>query len=571
MKLKRLFVMLAMASISLNASAAAPPNKFVGILYETWFNYIQNSGAFSTYPVMQPNQWMYWGEPAVGYYKSDDPSIINMHATQLAGAGVDFILIDYSNNNIDNSDLNGPLPALLQIYQQRLQAGTPTPRIAFLTSSANGGVLKLWQQVYSKYGSSIFFNDAGKPLLLSDNCNVDGAANFSCKETHGLLDSTATWSFLERSPQPLVLNAGWPEQMAVSPAQQVDYMSDVATAHGRSWDSSANSNTGPDRQNYSDQWTRVDSTSPTFVLINSWNQWASINFSGNFTDEYDEQFSTDIEPQLGGHGDNYLVATGQRIARYKANAPNLYFRDADTGLWTIKFGRNGQAFSGSNFSNTFAWAAGANYQPFVGDFNGDGDTDIGLRDTTTGKWYFAFSNHAGYYNNTLDFDWVAGTQYQAVVGDFNDDGLIDIALRDATDGSWHFAFSDGKGNFSNTRGFTWLAGAQYQPVAGDFNGDGRTDIALRDATTGIWYFAYFDGVSSYDNVTTFQWVAGANYQPIVGDFDCDGKEDIGLRDTNTGKIYLANALGSMRFDNYTTIPWKAGSGISISGDPLQCR
>lgn len=572
MKLKSLFLSSVIAFVPYSVSATAPANKFVGILYETWFNPIVSGGIPATYPsIPSSGAWMYWGQPALGYYRSDDTSVINTHATQIAGAGIDFILIDYSNDNIDNAGLNGPLSTLLQVYQQRLQAGTPTPKIAFLTSSSNGEVAKLWQQVYSSYSAAIFFNYADKPLLLSDNCNVAGASNFLCKETHGLQDRTDTWSFLEHTPQPVMLNAGWPEQIAVSPAQQTDYMSDTATAHGRSWLASSNSNTGPDGQNYLDQWARADQTSPTFVLINSWNQWAAINFSGNFTDEYNEQFSSDIEPQLGGHGDSYLTSTSQQVAKFKANGANLYLRDANTGVWTIKFGRKGQSFSATNFSNTFTWAAGSNYQPIVGDFNNDGDTDIGLRDTTTGTWHFAFSNHAGYYNNTLDFQWATGAQYQAIVGDFNDDGLTDIALRDTTTGTWYFAFSNGQGYFNNTRSFTWLAGAQYQPVVGDFNGDGRTDIALRDTTSGKWYFAYFDGNSSYGNVTTFSWAAGGNYEPFVGDFDCDGRLDIGLRDTSTGNIYLANALGSTQFANYTSVPWVAGSNISISGDPLQCR
>lgn len=571
MKSLALFAVGVFAAISSNASAAAAPNKYVGVLYETWFNAILDSGSPVTYPTIPSTGWMYWGQPALGNYKSDDPSVINTHANQLANAGIDFVAIDYSNDNIDTPDLNAPLSTVLQVYQQRLQAGIGTPRVVFLTSSSHGEVSKLWQQVYSVYSSNIFFNYAGKPLLLSDNCNVSGAANFTCRETHGLQNSSSTWSFLEHTPQPVVLQSGWPEQIAVSPAQQTTFMSNTSTAHGRSWLTSSSTNSGPQGQNYADQWTQADQMSPTFVLIDSWNQWAALNLGGNFTDEYNEQFSSDIEPQQGGHGDTYLTLTSQRVSRYKGNAANLYLRDASSGLWTMKFGRKGLAFAATNFSNTFSWAAGSNFQPIVGDFNNDGDTDIGLRDAQSGIWYFAFSNHNGYYNNTLNFSWAAGTNFQPVIGDFNDDGLTDIAMRDVNDGTWYFAFSNGQGYFNNTRNFKWLAGAQYQPVVGDFNGDGMTDIALRDATTGIWYFAYFDGNASYVNVSTFSWVPGANYQPFVGDFNCDGKLDIGLRDSITGNIYLANALGSMAFDNHSNIPWIAGANIAISVDPLQCK
>ncbi len=41
---------------------------------------------------------MPWGTPSRGFYKSDDPMIIRAHAEELVGAGLDFIVIDWSND-----------------------------------------------------------------------------------------------------------------------------------------------------------------------------------------------------------------------------------------------------------------------------------------------------------------------------------------------------------------------------------------------------------------------------------------------------------------------------------------
>jgi hypothetical protein len=53
-------------------------------------------------------------------------------------------------------------------------------------------------------------------------------------------------------------------------------------------------------------------------------------------------------------------------------------RDANTGIFFIK---HGPSF-GDQIS--YQWVAGANYQVFAADFDGDGVADIGLRDSATG-------------------------------------------------------------------------------------------------------------------------------------------------------------------------------------------
>lgn len=84
-------------------------NDLVSICYSTWFNPIvaksgSASGIYNITEILAGNgQWgpenafHFWGEPAVGYYRSDDKSVIRTHMTQLAEAGVDFIIIDNTN------------------------------------------------------------------------------------------------------------------------------------------------------------------------------------------------------------------------------------------------------------------------------------------------------------------------------------------------------------------------------------------------------------------------------------------------------------------------------------------
>jgi FG-GAP-like repeat len=221
----------------------------------------------------------------------------------------------------------------------------------------------------------------------------------------------------------------------------------------------------------------------------------------------------------GGFGNLYLQKMTAQIPIYKRNSPDLYFYNSTEGKWYFKEGRGGQQFGSANFTHSFLWpgpGGGALYQPVVGDFNDDGKVDIGVRRTDTGTWYFAFSDGLGNYFNTRNFSWAAdgaGVTFQPIVGDFNGDGKTDIGLRRADTGTWYFAFFDGVGNYFNTRNFNWGgdgAGITYQPTVGDFDCDGRTDIGLRRADTGINYLANFDGGSQYFNY------ANNNYAGYIG-------------------------------------------------------
>jgi len=156
-------------------------------------------------------------------------------------------------------------------------------------------------------------------------------------------------------------------------------------------------------------------------------------------------------------------------------------------LW---LGNGDGTFNAAGQSQSAAFAAVAGYQPYLGDFNGDGKMDI-LWDQydpygrSTGQrilWlsagdgtFYVYPNPGG-LNGTL-----AG--YIAVVADFNGDGIADV-LWSQSDGNglstgarvlWQ---SNGNGNFSVFPNFGGQDGTLvgYVPYVGDFNGDGKADV-----------------------------------------------------------------------------------------------
>ena len=73
------------------------------------------------------------------------------------------------------------------------------------------------------------------------------------------------------------------------------------------------------------QWERALQVDPQFIFITSWNEWIAMRlpeFNGRrepvmFVDQYTQEYSRDIEPMKGGHGDDYYYQLVSYVRRYK--------------------------------------------------------------------------------------------------------------------------------------------------------------------------------------------------------------------------------------------------------------
>ena len=141
-------------------------------------------------------------------------------------------------------------------------------------------------------------------------------------------------------------------------------------------------------------------------------------------------------------------------------------------------------------ANFAGWAQIPDVKVHVGDFSGDGRADLAL--TGGAGWAtipVASPNGDGSFTvsnvNAPEFAaWAQDPDVKVHVGDFNGDGRTDLALTGGA--GWAtipVAFSNGDGTFTvtnhNADDFpTWAQSANVKVVVGDFNGDGRTDLAL---------------------------------------------------------------------------------------------
>ena len=315
----------------------------ISICYSVWFDYILGSGTEPVtdwYNVTEVQaglkEWgpspafHYWAKPAQGYYRSSDVNVIRTHMTQLYAAGVDFIILDHTNLHngyLDNADLkkrmiDDPMTALFDTIMEMRAEGLGTPYVVVWCGDNDG---RLYQYLYDSYYNVEKWRDCfvywdGKPLLLTthtrpENFPLKDADIFTVRSMWGLgVDfEGGQWSYLNVYNYGRVTNGadGKPEQIGVAVAAQETYMSE-STAHGRKGGTY-----------WYCQWYYAFEVHPKIVTLTWWNEWTvqRIEISPGkfiFTDNYNQEYSRDIEPMEGGHGDQYYQWLKQYIAHYKA-------------------------------------------------------------------------------------------------------------------------------------------------------------------------------------------------------------------------------------------------------------
>lgn len=331
----------------------ADKKDLVSICYSTWFNPVINEhpdkngdGVPDVKNISEilagkgewggEGEFHYWGKPALGYYRSDDKKVIRTHMKQLSDAGIDFIIIDNTNANLSWDDpgtdhgsgtywhnmVTEPTVALLDTIVEMRAKGEKTPYVTFWCKDwdvVNNLLEKYvkdpkYEDCFVYWGGKPFFIMVGKPD--TDNVKV------AWKPMWGLREEKGEWSFLQKENKPNYDKDGNVEQMCVCVAMQQTYMSNTKTATGR--------NGG---KTFWKQWQNAFKYRPKIITITWWNEWVAQRLPDNqnppvyqFTDNYNQEFSRDIEPMEGGHGDQYYRWMCEYIKAYKAGkeCPELH-------------------------------------------------------------------------------------------------------------------------------------------------------------------------------------------------------------------------------------------------------
>jgi len=332
-------------------------DKFVGMFYFLWLGQHGTGGPYDITQIIANNAnamsnvnsppwgaygvFHHWGQSQFGYYLSNDTYVIRKDAQMMSDAGIDTIIFDVSNGFTYKDNYM----TLLQEYTNIRNSGGKTPKVAFLCpfGDPTAVVQQLYDDLYGKglYSDLWFSWDNGKPLILADPSYFSGNPTlrdfftFRKDQPSYFQGPTAAnqWGWLEVYPQhsfnsSTITN----EQVTVGVGQNavgtsLGSMSQPG-ARGRSFHNGSEPSAPYPSEfgyNFAEQWGRALEIDPKFVFVTGWNEWVAMRFDSFagytapniFVDQFSQEFSRDIQPMMGGLGDNYYYQLVNYIRRYK--------------------------------------------------------------------------------------------------------------------------------------------------------------------------------------------------------------------------------------------------------------
>ncbi len=326
-------------------------------------------------------QYFFWDKPIFDYYINTDEYVVREQAELLADAGVDVIFFDCTNGTFV---WEPAYETVFKVFEEARAQGVKTPQIAFMMNF--GGAQDTATQLEYVYKDiykpgryeDLWFKWDGKPLVLARKKSTTYAGDMStelrkfftfryCNPSYYTQDqpiSQGQWGWCSVYPQTKygVRDDGSVEQMTVSVAQNAsdnggpiamnDYRGGV---YGRGYAKGDYSYTytyqGQEIKvdkntqdaylyglNFQQQWDYAMSVDPDFIFITGWNEWVAIrqqSWQGTtnaFADQYNAEFSRDVEPSDGVLKDFFYYQMVDNIRKFKGVGKNPY-SGTDAGVY----------------------------------------------------------------------------------------------------------------------------------------------------------------------------------------------------------------------------------------------
>lgn len=297
--------------------------------------------------------------PLVGRYDSFNAQVIRQHCLWLVDAGIDFLLVDWSNNLWGKQHWSERGPGVDELIRATDQLfvtlagmrreGIPVPRVTLLLGLNNGPATTVgalseeMRWVYARYARNPRFHDlwldyeqkplivlfnGGGPRYLAGKGAVDESQftvrwmSSQFQNSHD--ERSGYWSWMDGVSHPIpTYHAGRPEALTVTPAFFGDGGWTYPQARGRR-----------NGRTYEEEFSQAFRIRPQFLIINQWNEFAGQPKGAGYGPKHDQyvdcysaELSDDIEPTSTairgyrgglGWGFQYLRLTRALIQRYHA-------------------------------------------------------------------------------------------------------------------------------------------------------------------------------------------------------------------------------------------------------------
>jgi subtilisin-like proprotein convertase family protein len=187
----------------------------------------------------------------------------------------------------------------------------------------------------------------------------------------------------------------------------------------------------------------------------------------------------------------------------------------------------------------------------VGDFDGDGVSEVTVFRPSTGTWFSRFSS-TGFATSTSTQFGLNGDI--TVNSDYDGDRRADQAVYRPSTGEW-FILQSSTG-IVRTASFGVPGDT---PMPADYDGDGRTDLAVFRPSNAQWYIQY----SSNGAGAVIQWGLSTD-QPFAQDFDGDGRADLAVYRASSGQWFLL--LSTTAFGQTIVRSWGLAGDVPMPAD-----
>lgn len=344
---------------SIKAGDAVNDGRDVGLFYFLWLGQhpAEQKGVYDIskfeqeceweildpYSEVSPSkQYHHWGEPLYGYYNSADPWVLTRHVELFTAAGIDFLMFDTTNAVIYENVVS----KLLEILEKYRLQGFAVPKVAFMTNTDSKTTATLIYNNFYAPGApyrypELWYRPNGKPLIISDNSLYNAATGDATEKAMINLFEIRSAQWPDNPPKDENfpwMSWAYPQRnhngvINVSVAQHTTArMSMKERNRGRGWspdDRKNNSQRAVQGSNFQSQWDTVfslnsnddDADDVNTVFITGWNEWIALKMNqvGDvfFVDQYNAEYSRDLEMDNTAYGDNYYMQLVDNVHRLK--------------------------------------------------------------------------------------------------------------------------------------------------------------------------------------------------------------------------------------------------------------